>query len=485
MITRPFLWFAPLVCLAVFAVFYLGLPWFFCPILGGLACLLFRRFFKAQFLGVFALILLLLFGLRSSAVLNQRELLNQAANETVRAQITIVSATSKSNVVQARCTAKEAGLRGAEIEIHLKEKTLSVGDRAVVDLTLSNYEDRDELSVLSDDFVGSSTIEEIHSIGPKVHLFSFAHTLRTKLNSLLIAHLPADESATLSALVLGDRSRLTSPISTAARRSGITHVFVVSGFHLSILVGSLMRFLKKLCGHPLFLFFSTLLSVTVLCAVCGFSNSVLRAGLTFLLCSIAPLFLRENDSLNTLGVAVVIMLFLDPFCLFSLSFQLTVLSTFGILVFHPALTEAIQKHPPFLVRTLADVSTLSLCAMCFTVPVLVACFGEISLIAPVTNLFIGFAVTAALLLTVIGGILSFLPVVNALAPVFFSAAGMMARYLNEVAFFFSKPSFATVKIPKSASLLLWLIALLGLALFFHQSQKRKKARYEKVMYGEK
>lgn len=484
MITRPFLWIAPLCCLAILCISYLELPWLFCIFLGILSSLLFTFVFKVKLVAVLALILLLLVTVRTHGALTQQKRFSQADGQTVRAEITVISSTERHSIVYARCRAKEVGLQGAPLQLYLNDHDLSVGERVLADVTLSSNTEQNEFAILSSDVVGSATVKKVRERKDSVGFLTVAHRLRTKLNRLLIGCLPPDESATLSALVLGDRSRLNSTLSTAARRSGITHIFVVSGLHLSIVVGSLIRFLKKFFGHPLFIFLITLVTVLLLCAVCGFSHSSLRAGLTFLLCSAAPLFCRENDSINTLGVAVVILLLLNPFSLFSLSFQLSVLSTLGILVLTPTFSKAFEKHPSAVLRAIMDSTILSLSAMFFTAPVLVACFGELSLIAPVTNLFISFAVTAALLLTVLGGLLSILPVANILSPVFFSAAGMMAKYLNEAAYFFSKFPLATVKLPKYVSGILWLFVLAILLCLDYRTAKKKKARYEKAVYGE-
>ena len=67
-------------------------------------------------------------------------------------------------------------------------------------------------------------------------------------------------------------------------------------------------------------------------AICGFTMSILRAGITYFLMALALLLNRENTSENTLGFAVCLIYLANPFAVFSLSFQLSVLSTFAILV---------------------------------------------------------------------------------------------------------------------------------------------------------
>ena len=61
---------------------------------------------------------------------------------------------------------------------------------------------------------------------------------------------PGPGRALLLALVVGDRSALTPDLSEVLRDSGTSHLFVVSGLHVGIVVGKVMLVLR-LAGTPL------------------------------------------------------------------------------------------------------------------------------------------------------------------------------------------------------------------------------------------
>ena len=74
------------------------------------------------------------------------------------------------------------------------------------------------------------------------------------------------------------------------------------------------------------------IAVIIVSAVCGFTMSIIRAGVTYILIALSLVLGRSNTPANTLGAAVSLVLLNNPYAIFNVAFQLSVLSTFGILV---------------------------------------------------------------------------------------------------------------------------------------------------------
>ena len=421
-----------------------------------------------------ALLLLTVLFLRACTTVQNLRIYQSAVGKTLTADLTVISSVyASTSTFKVRIRHADGIPNGITLKLTDNEKRLSVGDRLTATVHLDSAKKDNTFSALSDDFFGRATLTEITARrSPSVFLQS-AGKIRVYMERLLIYVLPPDESAILSALALGDRSRIPSSLLTAIRRSGISHIFVVSGLHLSILVRNLLKFYRKVFRRPVFRVSATLFTILLLCAVCGFGDSVLRAGFAFGFSVTAPLFRRESDPFNTLGLTVLLLLLLNPFSLFGVSFQLSVLSVLGILLMAPLILEPLSKHPSPLCRVLLYQPILTLCAMWMTTPVIISCFGECSLVAPITNLLIASAVSVALLFTVIGGCLSILPFLSFLAVPFLSTAGMLARYLTEAALFFGNLPFAAVSVPKPFAILA-LITVIGLLLFLLHRKKQMK-----------
>jgi len=219
-----------------------------------------------------------------------------------------------------------------------------------------------------------------------------AHALKTSAQAVF----PADVLPFAQALMLGDKSALYAqdldiPFST----TGIMHTVAVSGLHLAFLLGFLRLFTGNrrttaIIGLPL---------MVVFVVMAGCSPSVLRAAFMTALVLFAPLLGRENDPPTSLLTALAILLGANPFAAASISLQLSFASMAGLFCASGALHRALDarllpagvklSRPRRNVRAFFSATTASsVGAMVFTVPLTALHFGNISLIAPVTNLLI-------------------------------------------------------------------------------------------------
>lgn len=287
---------------------------------------------------------------------------------------------------------------------------------------------------------------------------------------------PADTAPFAKALLLGDTSDLSYSQDTALKLSGIRHVTAVSGLHISILFALVFlffrphRWLVLLVSTPLLLFFA---------AMTGFSPSVTRACLMYFLIALSQAVFEEYDTLTSLAFACLVMLLLNPFVLLSVSFQLSVSSVLGILLFaSPAshwLLERILKGRKKgirggLARWFAGSVSVSVSALIFSAPLSAYYFGTVSLIGIVTNL---------LTIWVIGFLFYGIGAVSILGGAFPSACQWLGRllswpirYVLFISRLLSKIPFAAVY-TESKFILYWLIlCYVLLALFLILGRKR-------------
>lgn len=223
--------------------------------------------------------------------------------------------------------------------------------------------------------------------------------LAHRISELLDACLPEDAAPFAHALLLGDASHLDYETDTALKISGIRHVAAVSGLHVGILYGLIAfltgkrKYLTALLGFPVLFLFA---------AVAGFTPSVTRACAMIALMMVAELFSKEYDPATALSFAVLLLLLGNPFCVVSVSFQLSVASVAGILLFYSGLyrylTKGLDRLPKKcfrarLSRWAAGSLSVTLSAMVLTTPLSARYFGCVSLISAVTNLLTLWAVT--------------------------------------------------------------------------------------------
>lgn len=133
-------------------------------------------------------------------------------------------------------------------------------------------------------------------------------------------------------------------ISEMARNFGISHLFAVSGMHLTY-VSRVIEKLLSLFSRSRFL--QTLLqSIALGIAVLftGSSASAMRAACMSISLRYSRLFGKQMAPLHTLGFCMILFLLWDPRLIDNLSFLLSVSSLFGLIVLSPIMHEAFNHE---------------------------------------------------------------------------------------------------------------------------------------------
>lgn len=215
-------------------------------------------------------------------------------------------------------------------------------------------------------------------------LLSAAGRLRERAGRVLYAYLPQREAGLAAGLLLGDRDAVSLQTAEAYRRLGIAHLLAVSGLHVGYVAAFALfvtgRVLRGRGGKVPVL--AAVLLVLAYVLLTGGRPPVWRAALTMLLALGAAEAGREQDGLQALSAAALIMLFLRPLWLFSLSFQFSFLATAGILLLTPRLRLLLAWLPRFLAGPLAVI----LAAQLAVLPLQAVHFGHLSLLTVPVNL---------------------------------------------------------------------------------------------------
>ena len=151
------------------------------------------------------------------------------------------------------------------------------------------------------------------------YFYKFAYNIRNYVKSTITSVADGDTAGLLIALTIGDKSMLTDNFTDSVRTTGVSHVIVISGMHLSIIMSVIFLLLDKLFYNKYIRSLLSIFTVLIISAVCGFTMSITRAGVMFIIASLAPIFNRENDLLNSLFTAITAVLIVTPFAIFNIS----------------------------------------------------------------------------------------------------------------------------------------------------------------------
>jgi competence protein ComEC len=211
-----------------------------------------------------------------------------------------------------------------------------------------------------------------------VGLLAWADALR---NTILrgTAPLAPGTRALVAGFLLGDTREVPPEIAGQYRDSGLSHLLVVSGENVAFvlaLVGPALRRLR-LSGRTAL----ALAVITLFATMTRFEPSVLRASTMAAVALLATLAGRPASRVRILAYAVTVLLVLDPFLVHSVGFALSCGASAGIAFVSPVFARRLPG-PRFVREPLA----VSLAAQLGVLPVLLAVFGTVPVVTPVTNL---------------------------------------------------------------------------------------------------
>ncbi|HID29892.1 MAG TPA: DNA internalization-related competence protein ComEC/Rec2, partial [Desulfobacterales bacterium] len=280
----------------------------------------------------------------------------------------------------------------------------------------------------------------------------------------------------VKALLIGDRSEVSSETRDVFSRIGTSHLLAISGLHIGM-VATLaflgFRFVLARSQRILLAAWATkgaaLLSVFPVLFygfLAGMSPSTQRAVIMVTVFLVALLFEREKDPVNTLALAALVILIIGPTALFEISFQLSFAAVFAILYVleHLPFVGALRRSPITLSKRFGLFLLVSSAAILGTLPITLHYFNQTSLIGIFTNCVmvpvIGFLVVPLGLLAVLS-----LPVSATLALWIMKGATIILEGGMGVAVFFSQWPFAAIKTVTPSLVEIGLYYALAWALF--------------------
>ncbi|MGE4484424.1 MAG: DNA internalization-related competence protein ComEC/Rec2 [Oscillospiraceae bacterium] len=279
---------------------------------------------------------------------------------------------------------------------------------------------------------------------------------------------PFGTSALFQALLTGDRTliKADTALLKAFSVTGTYHIIAVSGLHISFFAVFLIPLFGKKRGSAL-----AIPVIWVFAAVTGLMPSVVRAAFMQTLVLAAPWFRREADAVTSLSAALGLILLINPYAAEGAGLQFSFLATLGLILLSGRAFEAMDsrlrerkiyrnKYAKGMMRFVISCFSATLGASIFTVPLTAIYFGYISIIAPLVNLLILWAVTLAFALGITACLFGFivLPLGRAVAIL----AAIPAKYMIFTVETLSRGQFASV-FTTNAYVVWWLVYVYLLA----------------------
>lgn len=233
-----------------------------------------------------------------------------------------------------------------------------------------------------------------------------------------------DISALVKGFLLGDKSDITTNVIRDFRRSGVSHLFAVSGLHISILLGAVELFLQKLfipkkarCA------IITVLSFFLLFFT-GFSMSALRAVFMLWIVYVVFLFAEESDPPTALFLSISMIITIFPYAVLELGMWMSFLATLGLVTVYPIFEDFLRKAPKKsgalrillkIIKAILLTLAMTVIANMFLLPIQWKIFGEISAVSIIANVLLSPLSAVFLISSAITLIIGKIPILGSVA----------------------------------------------------------------------
>lgn len=338
---------------------------------------------------------------------------------------------------------------------------LQYGDRIRVQASVLPKESRYE-SGYSGIVYQATAIGDVDMLSHSDDPWGFLLRMRAGFHTAL-EELYGEQASSAKGILLGDSDALGWNKEVAYRRNGLLHLFAVSGLHISLLTGLILRFVRF--RSNLLRYLLTVAFLLFYCCLTEFTPSVLRASFMVLALKYSELNFRQADAPSAFCFSAVAVLLISPYALYRIGFQLSFSAMFGILLLSPQLTKFLP-YPEGKVRS-ALCSAISASLGIF--PLLAYYFSEIAWVSIPLSVLLIF--TVPLLLGM--GVLSMC--IYGLAP---KLAHFLSYVPNGILIYFDRVTewlnveALAVRPPNLISILLWYAALVFCSEQYLRNNKR-------------
>jgi len=232
-------------------------------------------------------------------------------------------------------------------------------------------------------------------------LLRLAYYLRNNAEAIIYRKLSRLAAGILDAMVLGEKSNIPFIVYDSMSKAGTVHILVVSGFNVGVVASIAVLLLKVLGISRRIRCFLAILCLIIYCFATGVSSPVVRATIMAVFLLAGLIIKREADIRNSLALAALCILFLNPRDLFSISFQLSFSCVAAIVFLYPKLQAFFRSQSirPKILQSAAQGCLVSLSTWLVTLWLVAYYFRFFSPVTVLANIFI---VPLATLITLCG-----------------------------------------------------------------------------------
>lgn len=308
--------------------------------------------------------------------------------------------------------------------INQKKLNLNLGDKVMIEANFKEPSTNSTTNLFNyKEYLQRKNIfylAEIHSLTKIKNNINPYYYLKQKIINNL------EGNPYLSTFILGDKTYLDSNVKRSYQENGISHLFAISGMHITLLTSLINKLLKNLKMQEQHIFKITSIILLAYLALTGVSPSILRGILFYFLFTLNNIYYFYIKPQNIFILVLGITLIINPNYLYDIGFQYSYLISFSLL-----LTSENLKSQNYIINLLK----VSITSFLISIPITIYNFYQLNFLGILYNIFfvpmVSIIIFPLSLITVI---------VKPLLPIF----NLLTAIMENVSLLLNKISFGKV-----------------------------------------
>ena len=181
----------------------------------------------------------------------------------------------------------------------------------------------------------------------------------------------------LNTFILGDSSYISDNVLESYRTNGISHLFSVSGMHITLLSCLILYILNKVKKRNINYLF-VILFLLFYMFLTNFTPSVMRATFLFIFLTLNKLLKLNLSTVRIFLLILMINIIINPYNIYNIGFKFSYIISFYLIIF----SKIINRYKSYIVKILVT-SSISFLA---SIPILINNYFSINIMTILNNI---------------------------------------------------------------------------------------------------
>ena len=182
----------------------------------------------------------------------------------------------------------------------------------------------------------------------------------------------------LNIFILSNKNDLDKEVLNSYQVNGLSHLFSISGMHITLLLGTILKLLDKVSYSRYYKYVLLIIILIIYMYLTDFTPSILRSGIMFILLTLNKLFNFKIKTKNIIMLTFIIIVLINPYYIYNLGFQLSYLISFYLIIF----AHIINKHKNYFKK----IFITSLISFLVSFPIIISNYYQVNLLSILINL---------------------------------------------------------------------------------------------------